>query len=315
MTHSIESKANGPPAPMDVDHGVPLYLASDAALIHILDRYPADLIEVTNCDFQEEIFAARQRREIDGAAILNVLKIGEIGIVLHDIQRAHPGLWAEIMLALARLAPRIGAEDPGDMTGRLTISAERSPTPYTFRPAGQVLFHLRGVQRVWIYPTNETYLPQKAVEQVVMNRAGADALYYVPNYDRASWRFDIIAGQGLAWPLFSPHRIENQKGLCVTLALDYQTTDSRIIVAAHKANSVLRRWRLPVLAMAKTPRPVRAFLSFLAAVFARFDILEPPVKAAKLSEPTQLPPPARGRRNAYERNDGQVQVGVALPAH
>jgi hypothetical protein len=271
---------------MAVEHGVPLYLASDAALIHILNRYPADLIEVTGCDFQEEVLAARERGEIDGAAILNVLKLGEIGIVLHDIQRAHPGLWAEIVHACGWLAPRIGADDAGDMTGRLTISG--GATPYAFRPAGQILFHLRGVQRVWVYPTNETYLPQKAVEEGVMNRPCE--LYYVPNYDHASWRFDIIPGQGLAWPLFSPYRTENQKGLCVTLALDYQTKDSRIIAAAHRANSVLRRWRLPVPAMARTPRPVRAFLSFLAAVFARFDILEPPVKQPKSERKPELQP-------------------------
>jgi hypothetical protein len=300
---------------MALDHGVPLYLAADDALIHILDRYPTDLIEVTGCNFEDEVLAARERGEIDGAAILGAVKTGEIGIVLHDIEFAHPGLWAEIKHSLGWLAPHIGLKEAGDMTGRLTISAARNPTPYAFRPAGQVLFHLRGVQRVRIYPTNETYLPQKAVEEVIMNRAGADTLHYVPNYDHAAWRFDIIAGQGLAWPLFSPHRIENQKGLCVTLALDYQTKHSRVIAAAHRANSVLRRWRLPVLAMAKTPMPVRSFLAFLARVFARFDILDPPVKTAKLSEPTQLPPPARGRRNAYEPNDGQVQVGVGLPAH
>lgn len=308
MTHSIESKVTGPTSPMALDHGVPLYLAADDALIHIIDRYPADLIGVAGCDFGEEVLAARQRGEIDGAAILEAIKTGEISVTLHDIEHAHPGLWAEIIRSLGGLAPRIGASEAQDMTGQLVLSAGAARTPYAFTPAGKVMFHLRGVQRVWVYPTNETYLPQKAMERVIMGAEGA-SLPYVPNYDRAAWRFDITPGESLAWPLFAPHRIENQKGLCVTLAVDYDTNDTRVTTNAHRANSVLRRWRLPVFAMARTPMPVRSFLAFLSAVFARFDVLEPPVKPA-----SPEPEPRRATEIAkptHEPSLDDAQLAVA----
>lgn len=52
MTRTVESNMTGVTVPTVLDHEVPTYLASDEALIHLLDRYPAELFDINRytCD-------------------------------------------------------------------------------------------------------------------------------------------------------------------------------------------------------------------------------------------------------------------------
>src|SRR5262245_45207426 len=53
MQRRIESKVTKPATPVRVEHDIPGYLASDEALVHILNRYPAELLDITRYDFAE----------------------------------------------------------------------------------------------------------------------------------------------------------------------------------------------------------------------------------------------------------------------
>jgi hypothetical protein len=269
MTHSVESKMTGqagPAAPMAVEHGVPLYLASDEALAHLLNRYPSDLLAINSYDASGDLAPAFG--EGDGRALLDAVKAGHIWLVLRGVEQAAPGLWAEAQADMARLAPHIGAENARDMTGQLVLSSPAMRAPCHFHAAGVVLFHLRGVKRVWVYPPTETFLPQRLVEQAVAHARTSQAPWS-GNHDRSAWRFDIGPGEAVSWPLYAPHRIEDQEGLSVSLSLDYQTPHSRITTGAHRANAILRHLNLPVLPMANTPRPLRAALWAMSLILGR----------------------------------------------
>src|SRR6185295_5352981 len=146
MRHSVESKMTpaGPTAPMAVEHGVPLYLAADEVLIHLLNRYPPELLDIKRYAGFDLPIAANW----DGESILAAVKAGEIWVTLRGVERAAPGLWAEAQFELARLSPHIGAGGAEDMTGELVLSSPAMRVPCHFHAAGVVLFHLRGVRRV-----------------------------------------------------------------------------------------------------------------------------------------------------------------------
>jgi hypothetical protein len=280
MTHQVESKVTRLTAPTTLDHGVPAYLASDEALIHLLNRYPAELFDINRYDFDADgqvTLTTGTRGHADGATILTAIKAGKLWVNLRGIEHAHPGLWGEIQMAFQKFAPRIGAAKARKMTGQLILSSPAARVPYGFDPAGVVLFHLRGVKRVWVYPVSELFLPQQSMERVIM-RTTTEELPYKRIYDGAAYRFDVVPGEALAWPLYAPHRVENQEGLCVSLSMDYQTWSSRITTGAHRANGVLRRWGWQIAAMEKTPMIAKALLWVVSLAFTRLGYVKNNIK-------------------------------------
>jgi len=293
MTQSVESSVTavtGVAAPRTVEHDIPLYLASDEALIHILDRYPEDLLEIHSSDLDADgqgSLGDATRARPDGRTILAAIKAGRLSVSLRSCERAHPGLWAEAQRAFQNLSPQLGAATKGSsrarkMTGQLILSSPAARVPFRFDAAGVVVFHLRGVKRVWVYPGTEDFLPQAAMENVIAG-AATEPLAHQRIMDGAAWRFDIVPGEALTWPLYAPHRVENQEGLCVSLSMTYETWPSRITTGAHRANAVLRRWNHTIKPMAQTGWAHRTMLWALSLVFVALNLVKANVKLADLT--------------------------------
>jgi hypothetical protein len=258
MARLVESKVTKLAAPLTapkvVEHDLPPYLASDEALIHALDRYPGKLFDANgqvSLGFDDDGHA-------DGEGVLQAIKVGKLTVTLRNVEQAHPGLWAEALAAFDKFAPGLGIRNPGKLSGQLILSSASASAPADFASTGVLMFHLRGVKRVWVYPTNDTFLPQVTLESVISGAAAE--LPGSPLHDAAAWRFDLVPGEALATPLYAPHRIENQEDLCVTLVLTYETAESVVTNGAHIANSVLRRHGRKVASMSKTPFIARALL-------------------------------------------------------
>jgi hypothetical protein len=280
MTRPVESFVTGPAIPTVVDHNLPRYFASDEALIDILDRYPHDLFDINHYAFDTDgqvTLSTGSRGRADGRAVLDAIRAGRLWVNLRSCEDAHPGLWAEVLRSFENLATEIGAKGARKMTGQLIISSPATRVPYHFDAAGVVLFHLRGVKRVWVYPSTEPFLPQESMEQVIM-RTTTEELPYQRIMDGAAYRFDIVPGQALTWPLYAPHRVENQEGLCVSLSMDYQTWTSRITTGAHRANGVLRQRGWVIKPMAETGWVKRAALWGASVIFARLGMVKNNIK-------------------------------------
>ncbi len=285
MTRTIESNMTGVAVPTAVDHDIPAYLTSDEALIHILDRYPEHIFDINRYEFDAEgqvSLTTGTRGDSSGRAVLDAIKAGKLWVNLRSCEDAHPGLWAEVMLAFGKLQPELGVAQKGlksarKMTGQLILSSPVTRVPFHFDAAGVVLFHLRGVKRIWVYPTTETFVPQEAMEKVIM-RTTTEELPYQRIMDGQAYRFDIAPGQALTWPLYAPHRVENQEGLCVSLSMDYQTWASRITTGAHRANGVLRQRGWTIKPMAKTGWAERTLLWAAWLAFTRLGLVENNIK-------------------------------------
>jgi hypothetical protein len=280
MARPVESFVTGPAIPTVVDHELPRYFASDEALIDILDRYPHDLFDINHYAFDTDgqvSLTTGSRGRADGKSVLEAIRAGRLWVNLRSCEEAHPGLWAEVMRSFGSLAPHIGAKSARKMTGQLIISSPATRVPYHFDAAGVVLFHLRGVKRIWAYPNTEAFLPQEDMEKVIM-RTTTEELPYQRIMDGAAYRFDLVPGQALTWPLYAPHRVENQEGLCVSLSMDYQTWASRITTGAHRANGVLRERGWKIKPMAQTGWAHRAVLWAASVVFAKLGMVRNNIK-------------------------------------
>jgi hypothetical protein len=248
--------------PKVYDHHIHTHgFADDAALARLLDHYPAELLDINAYSYDAEgqvSLATGERGRADGATLLEAIKGGRVWVNLRDAHEAHPELWSHIQPAFDSIADDLGVK-PIKVTGQLILSSPQTKVPYHFDAAGVVLFHLRGTKKLWVYPTDEAHQPQVSVEKVIM-RVQAEELPYKIAFDGDARVVELQPGQALTWPLYAPHRVENQGVFNVSLSLDFQTWETRLMRGAHYANGVMRRWGVKPAAMARTPPAARAAL-------------------------------------------------------
>ena len=269
-----------PSKPLVFDHPVGEQgLATDAALAALLDRYPEKLLDINAYSYDDEgqvSLTTGSRGRAEGAVLLAAIKAGRLWVNLRDIQDAHPALWDEIAAPFAELTRSMGVR-PIKTTGQLILSSPATKVPFHFDAAGVVLFHLRGRKRVFVYPPDETHLPQVGMERTIM-RTTTEELPYSRAMDTAAWSFDLEAGQALTWPLYAPHRVENLGEFNVSLSLDFQTWGSRLTRGAHFANGVMRGWGITPAPMAATPMAARAALWACSLVMKKANLAENRIK-------------------------------------
>lgn len=199
---------------------------SDTALASLIDRYPAELVTINfreGLDAQKTSFPKTQSR---GAALLEAVRQGHISVSLSGIEDQCLGLWSRASDAFGDVISAYPKMHVISTAGELTISTPGTHTPYHFDPVGVVLFHMRGLKRVFVYPTDERHLPEAAMEDMVTQQR-IESLPYDAAFDHDAQVFELHPGEALAWPLYAPHRVEVVGGLCVSLAVEYQTWASR----------------------------------------------------------------------------------------
>lgn len=180
-------------APALLQHGIPLDLASDDALARLLDSYPADLFDINRYAFDADgqvSLATGERGACDGATLLEAVRRGELWVNMRGVEHAHPELWAHVMSSFEAMKPQVGGAGARRATGQLILSSPTTKVPFHFDAAGVVLFHLRGRKRIWIYPNADRFLPQAAMEQVIM-RTTTEELPYARSHDADAAVFDL----------------------------------------------------------------------------------------------------------------------------
>ena len=133
---------------------------------------------------------------------------------------------------------------PGFSTFRqslgLLISSPNVQVFYHADIPGQSLWQLEGKKRVYIYPNQEPFLPQKSLEGIILGET-EEEIDYQPGFDDKAEVFDLEPGQALNWALNGPHRVENADCLNISVTTEHWTSDIRKSYAVHYANGVLRR--------------------------------------------------------------------------
>jgi len=217
--------------------------ADDAALADILDRYPAELIDINLYDYDDAgqvSLRTGARGRLGGAELLAAIQQGRLWVNLREVETGWPELWAAAMEEFGRVSAAYPGLRAVRNAGQLILSSPKARVPYHFDAAGVVLFHMRGRKRVFVYPGDEAHLAETDMEQVVA-RQTTEELPYSLAFEADAQVVDLEPGQALTWPLYAPHRVENLDRFCVSLSMDFQTWPSRFRNGALYTNAVLRR--------------------------------------------------------------------------
>ena len=217
-------------------------LFTDEALIELLEKHPSDQLDVCTMGGEDHpLYPNRFRtgdfRNTPGKVLLDAVKAGKIWINVRKAMNIHPEYKAVLDQMYGSLSEKSGSQIYNPKGGIL-ISSPISQTPYHFDKTETILWHVRGVKRVYVYPQTQQFISDEAYENVIADDI-TDDLPYRAEFEKAATILDLHPGQSATWPLNSPHRVDNSE-FCVSVTTEYSTRESAIKNAAMLANATLR---------------------------------------------------------------------------
>lgn len=219
-------------------------LFTDAALIDLLERHPANMLDVctmgaTNDPLYPNKFRTGDFRDASAADLLAAAKAGSIWINVRKAMNIHADYNAVLTRMYGGLSEATGNR-AYNANGGILISSPVARVPYHFDKTEVILWHVRGQKTVHVWPVSQEFIPDRAVEATLTNMI-EDDLPYTDSFEDHSQVLKLQPGQGATWPLNAPHRVDNET-FCVSVTTEYSTRESATKSAAMMTNATLRRF-------------------------------------------------------------------------
>jgi hypothetical protein len=219
-------------------------LFTDAALIDLLERHPAHMLDVctmgaTDDPLYPNKFRTGDFRDASAADLLAAAKAGCVWINARKAMNIHEDYNAVLTRMYGDLSDATGNR-AFNANGGILISSPVARVPYHFDKTEVILWHVRGQKTVHVWPVSQEFIPDRAVEATLTNMI-EDDLPYTAAFEDHSTVLKLQPGQGATWPLNAPHRVDNDT-FCVSVTTEYSTTESATKSAAMMTNATLRRY-------------------------------------------------------------------------
>ena len=256
-------------APLVLPHGYESHeLFSDSALARLIEKLERDDYYVNTMDITTHDPRSRREGIIDGLSgeqVLEAVRNGRIWILILQAatrDRRYLELLEEIYAAIERRMPQFRTTH---RKMAILISSPRIQVYYHCDIPGQTLWQVRGIKRVMVYPNRPPFLPQDALERIVMGRAHEISLQHDPAFDTQAIVHDLAPGEMMHWPLNAPHRIINHDCVNVSFTTEHFTPSDRRMYHVNFANGLLRSWLGTRSLSQATGKPSYLFKAGLAA--------------------------------------------------
>lgn len=202
-----------------------LDLFSDAGLIETLASHPPDSLGVNTMG--EDPTNREQWREghagpHDARTLLEAVKHGRLWLNLRRVMDFHPEyneLVNSIYEELEDLSPGLRTFN---RSANLLISSPTALVYYHMDCPVNMLWHIRGEKRAWVYPLESGVLNDQTIESVLSGDK-AEEVEYHPDLDYLAEVVELKPGQMVTWPQHTPHRVVNTSGLNISLSTEHMT--------------------------------------------------------------------------------------------
>lgn len=219
-------------------------LFSDAALLELFDRHePSELLvyRMGTDHHNLDEFQLGSRGGLSAALLLEAVRAGRLWLNIINVTEHH----AAFRELVDGIYDQLEAEVPGFRTvwrsANLLVSSPAAQVFYHADAPLNMLWHLRGRKRVWVYPGDERFAPQRWVEKI-FTRESDDDLPYRPEFDAHAVAQDLAPGEMVTWPQNVPHRVENLSDMNVSLTTEHYTPEAMQKRLTYLANRYLREW-------------------------------------------------------------------------
>lgn len=250
-------------------------LFSDENLARIIDTHPPECLHVNTMGTETSKFEWREgtREGVSGEVVLETMKKGRLWLNARNMLDHHPEFakaFHSIYDELERNNPRFKANH---RSANLLVSSPHALVHYHIDIPVNMLWHIRGRKRVWVYPHfDDRFVSQQIVEKVCSGELSEDVPYR-EEFDHYALVFDVEPGQLLTWPQLTPHRVTNMDELCVSLSTEHKNPAAKRRVNVHLANQFLRRklgmQSLSMDVRGGTPH-VKQFIARVARAWSKF---------------------------------------------
>lgn len=161
--------------------------------------------------------------DMDGATMLQAVKGGRLWLNITHVDSVNPQ-YAELIEGMyAHLGKHCShLRDPRSDYSTLLISSPGAQVYYHLDAEPNMLWHLRGTKKVWLYPAMDTrFTPQNYLEDIFAGEVDEN-LPFDLSFDKEADEYLLSPGDVASWPHNAPHRIQNID-LNVSLATSYYT--------------------------------------------------------------------------------------------
>lgn len=220
----------------------------DAALASLLDRIPRDRVDPYTMGTDPQRMADWRRgarTELPGAQLVDLVKRGRLWLNLIAVSRYDDILGELVERLYAEVSDRVEGFDLRRAAGTLIVSSPSAFVLYHADNQPNMLWHIRGRKRVWVYPRTSRCVSEENLARLVAGESDED-LPYDSGLDRYATVLDLDPGDVGFWPQNCPHRVCNLEGLNVSLSTEHRTPASTRRELVWTANHWLRsRARVP----------------------------------------------------------------------
>jgi hypothetical protein len=231
--------------PMKLQHTLHLNpLFSLEALAKLIEGYPRAnyaLVETSRGGDGVRHWREGDITGVSGQDVIDAIASGSMWLNLRDIGR-YDRRYGELLEAIyAELVANIPGFDPGALKMGILISSPNAQVHYHCDLPGHLLWQISGRKRVYLYPPKVPYLKPEDLENIALT--GYEfKLDYQPAFDDGAAVLELEPGGMLAWPLNSPHRIDNHDCLNISVVTEHWTDMNRRSQKVILANAVLRNY-------------------------------------------------------------------------
>jgi Cupin-like domain len=204
-------------------------LFSDEALARLIDAYPRHLLQafVMGVDprHMEENIPV-DTKGVRGADAIEAVKRGRLWFKLLRIHE-WKGPYAETIYQLYQeLARRSPGFKPLTTGAVLFFGSTGSQVYFHLDAKPNMLWHIRGRKRFWLYPALDTSLVSQKCLEDVYNMVTDEDVPFREEFDKRATMFELEPGDVLSWPQNSPHRVMVTEGMSVSLGTLHETRES-----------------------------------------------------------------------------------------
>ena len=217
-------------------------LFEDEALIRLLEAHPRDALDV--CTMKRnpppnERWIGGEANGLSGAELLEAVRRGRLWLNLRRATTYNPEYRAMFERLIRDFSKETGERILTAMGGIL-ISAPRCGIFYHCDSTETMLWHVRGVKTIHLYPAEDPYLSERAYEAALLKETLND-LPYSPEMEAGVTSVVLEPGMAVHWPLHGPHRVVNHDSLNVSISIEYTTPHSMLTNGVFYTNGILRR--------------------------------------------------------------------------
>lgn len=219
-------------------------LFDDEQLMALFDRYDPEQLRVYRMgDDHHKLdeFQLGSRGELTAGELLEAVKAGRLWLNILNIYDEHEGIGQLVDDVYDELEQKVPGFRAVWRSANLLVSSPRAKVYYHADAPANLLWHLRGDKRVWVYPRDERFIPQTWLEKIY-TRESDDDLPYEPAFDAHATAYDLAPGEFVGWPHNSPHRVDNLSGLNVSLTTEHYTPEGMRKRNTYVSNRHLRKW-------------------------------------------------------------------------